>query len=208
MKADAQTHSIDGSILKSIQARRHASIFSGRDFQHLGPPTAIRKALERLVKEGALRRVRRGYYDRPRAHPILGQTAPDPMDLIRGMMEKCGARWQVSGAYAANLLHISDQVPAKILVLTDVAPRKVHLQKLVLDFRRASPRNLLGAGTAAGLVFQALRHLGKDHVNAEVLARLKGNLDAATRNDLIKITPLSPAWMRPILSQLTTPVYP
>jgi len=33
--------------------------------------------------------------------------------------EDSGAQWQVSGAYAANLLHLSEQVPAKILILTD-----------------------------------------------------------------------------------------
>ena len=203
MSLNRKPYHIDASIMKSIIARRHASTFSARDFSHVGPSTAIRKALERLTRGGELRRIRRGFYDRPRSHPILGRTAPDPMDLIRVMMEKSGAKWQVSGAYAANLLHLSDQVPAKIVVLTDVAPRKVVLEKLVLDFRRASPRNLLGAGTPAGLVFQALRHLGKDNVSADVLARLHAELDQPTKDALKDLSPRAPAWMQPYLAQIT-----
>ena len=183
-------------------ARRTALAFSARDFLHLGSPAAVRKALERLTRAGDLRRIRRGYYDRPRSHPILGVTAPDPMDLIRGMMNHSGARWQVSGAYAANLLHLSDQVPAKIVVLTDAPPRKIHLEKLVLDFRRASPRNLLGAGTPAGLVIQALRHLGKDHVSAKVIARLRAAINQDTKNAFKELALKAPAWMQPYLVQL------
>ena len=41
----------------------------------------------------------------------------------------------------------------------DGVPRRVTLGKLTLAFRRAAPRNLLGAGRRAGLVVQALRYL-------------------------------------------------
>lgn len=205
MKADKGAHPADATIIRAVRATKGAKAFSARDFAHVGSPTAIRKALERLTKRGDLRRVRRGFYDRPRPHPILGQTAPDPMELVRGIMRNSAAVWQVSGAYAANLLHLSDQVPAKIVILTDGVPRKVQLEKLTLDFRRAAPRNLLGAGKPAGLVFQALRHLGKTHVSADIIARLRPQLDAATKADLNALAPHAPAWMRPHLNQITVP---
>ena len=41
-------------------------------------------------------------------------------------------------------LGLSDQVPAKIVILTDGVPRRVSLGKLTLVFRRAAPRNLFG----------------------------------------------------------------
>jgi hypothetical protein len=37
-----------------------------------------------------------------------------------------------SGAYAANLLGLSDQVPMKIVFLTDGSPRRIQLGKLPL----------------------------------------------------------------------------
>lgn len=193
---------VDHWIMKTIRARKHPTTFSTQDFAHLGKPAAVRKALERLVRRGELRRVRRGYYDRPRPHPLLGQTAPDPMELVRGIMENSGAQWQVSGAYAANLLGLSEQVPSKIVILTNGVPRKVPLGRLTLDFRRAAPRHLLGAGKPVGLVIQAIRHLRATGMTPEIIARLRQQLDPATKSDLVALAPKLAAWMRPIAHQI------
>jgi predicted transcriptional regulator of viral defense system len=205
MQTRKTPQSIDDTILKSVRATKSASTFSAKDFLHLGNPAAIRKALERLTKRGDLRRIRRGFYDRPRPHPLLGQTAPDPMDLVRGVMKDSGAQWQVSGAYAANLLHLSEQVPAKILILTDGVSRKIPLGKLTLDFRRAAPRHLLGAGKPAGLVIQAIRHLGPTGMTPAVIASLRRQLDPSTKADLLDLAPKLAAWMQPIVQQIVTP---
>ena len=104
--------------------------------------------------------------------------------------------------YAANALGLSDQVPAKIVILTDGVPRRVSLGKLTLLFRRASPRNLFGAGKPAGLVIQAIRHLRNDPDISRHIARLKKRLDARTKLDLKSLVPKMPVWMRPILQQM------
>ena len=111
----------------------------------------MRKALSRLVKAGKLRRIRQGLYDLPREHPIIGQTAPDVEGTVRALMHGSHAQWQFSGAYAANTLGLTEQVPSKIVILTDGVPRHVPLGKLTLIFRRTAPRNLLGAGRSAGM---------------------------------------------------------
>src|SRR5882724_9590733 len=141
---------IDVSILRSMRSTRNTSVFSPGHFDGLGKAAAIRQALSRLVKAGKIRRVRRGLYDLPRQHPIIGQTAPDIMATVRALMKGSQAQWQFTGAYAANALGLSDQVPAKIVILTDGVPRRVPLGKLTLAFRRTAPRNLLGAGRRAG----------------------------------------------------------
>jgi len=196
------TQSIDGKIIRSIKARKGALAFSAKDFGHLGSRPAIGQGLARLVKQGRLRRVRQGIYDLPRAHPLLGQTAPDPMAVIRALMDGSGAQWQASGAYAANLLGLSDQVPAKIVILTDGVPRRVPLGKLTLVFRRAAPRNLLGAGKPAGLVIQAIRYLRKDGLSPATIDRLRKQLDADTKADLRTLGPDVAAWMQPVVRQI------
>lgn len=196
------TQSIYDSILRSILSRPTASVFSPRHFEDFGGADAVRKALSRLVKAGKIRRVRRGLYDLPRPHPMTGQTAPNIMATVRALMDGSHAQWQFTGAYAANALGLSDQVPAKIVILTDGGPRRVSLGELTLVFRRAAPRNLLGAGRRVGLVIQALRYL---HGSPEMLrhvARLKKNLDADTKSDLASLTPKMPAWMRPIAQEI------
>src|SRR2546425_5460603 len=179
MKTAAQP--IDVSILRSMRSSRGAAVFSPRHFEGVGSPDAIRQALSRLVKAGKIRRIRRGLYDLPRHHPIIGQTAPDIMATVRALMDGSQAQWQFSGAYAANALGLSDQVPAKIVILTNGVPRRVPLGKLVLVFRRAAPRNLLGAGQRAGLVIQALRYLHGSPDMPKHISKLKKDLDAWTK---------------------------
>src|SRR5262249_3408796 len=125
---------IDSTILKSLRARRSATAFSAKHFQHLGNAFAVGQALSRLAKAGKIRRIRHGLYDFPHEHPVIGITAPDPMAAVRALMEGSSAEWQVSGAYAANLLGLSDQVPGRIVILSNGAPRRISLGKLTLVF--------------------------------------------------------------------------
>ena len=124
------------------------------------------------------------------------------MATVRALMDGSHAQWQFSGAYAANALGLSDQVPAKIVILTNGVPRRVSLGKLTLAFRRAAPRNLLGAGRPAGLVIQAIRHLRTDPDLSRHVAQLRKRLDAKTKADLKSLAPKTPAWMWPVLQQL------
>jgi hypothetical protein len=191
------------SILRSIRARRGASVFSAKQFEGVWKAAAVRQALSRMAKAGKIRRIRQGLYDLPRKNPIIGQTSPDPMAAVQALMDGSQAHWQVSGAYAANLLGLSEQVPARIVILTDGVPRQVSLGKLTLTFRRAAPRNLLGAGRPAGLVIQALRHLRTAGLDDARLSELRSRLDQGTRDELVELAPKLAAWMQPIVKRLT-----
>jgi hypothetical protein len=177
-------------------------VLSAKHFEGFGSAAAVRQALSRLVRAGKIRRIRRGLYDLPRQHPIIGQTAPDIMATVRALMEGSQAQWQFSGAYAANALGLSDQVPAKIVIYTDGVARRVALGKLLLAFRHAAPRNLLGAGRPAGLVIQALRYLHGSPDTAQHVTHLRKHTDAATKADLKSLAPRMPAWMRPLVQQI------
>jgi hypothetical protein len=106
-------------------------------------------------------------------------------------------------AAARPWVGLSDQVPAKVIILTDGVPRRVALGKLMLVFRRTAPRNLLGAGTRAGLVIQGLRYLHGSPDMPKHISKLKKDLDARTKKDLAALTPKLPAWMRPLAQGIT-----
>jgi hypothetical protein len=193
---------IDNRIFRRIRSSGDGCVFSPTQFLDLGSRSAVGVVLHRLVKAGKIRRIRRGLYDLPRSHPITGQTAPDIMATVRALMDGSHAQWQFTGAYAANALGLSDQVPSKIIIQTDGVPRRVSLGKLTLVFRRVAPRNLLGAGQRAGLVIQALRYLHTSPEMPRHIARLKKTLDADTKKDLASLTTKLPAWMRPLAQQI------
>jgi|SRR5882724_2127977 len=196
------TQAIDNRIFHRIRSSGAGSVFSPAQFLDLGNRSAVGVALHRLVKASKIRRIRRGLYDLPRSHPITGHTAPNIMAIVRALMEGSHAQWQFTGAYAANALGLSDQVPSKIIILTDGVPRRVPLGKLTLVFRRAAPRNLLGAGSRAGLVIQALRYFHSSPDLSRHVIQLKKTLDADTKRDLASLAPKLPAWMRPLAQQI------
>ena len=195
--------SIEHRIFKKVHSAPPGTAFTPGQFLNMGRRRAVDVALHRLAKAGRLRRIRQGLYDLPRPHPVLGATAPDPLAVARALMAGVGASWQPSGAYAANLLGLSEQVPAKIIILTDGEPRRVKIENLTLDFRRASPRNLLGAGRAAGLAIQALRHIRASGVTPDHLRRLRSRLKPAERRNLATLARKTPAWMHPLIARIT-----
>jgi hypothetical protein len=81
----------------------------------MGGAKAVAKCLERLVKREELRWLSRGLYDKPRFDEILGSLWPSPDSVIKAITAKNKIRVQPSGVYAANLLGLSEQVPAKIV---------------------------------------------------------------------------------------------
>jgi hypothetical protein len=61
---------------------------------------------------------------------------------------------------------------------------------------------MAAAGRLSGLLIQALRELGEEHVTPERCAHLKRTLPARERRKLIQGIPLAPAWMHSIFREL------
>ena len=200
MKKDTQ--SIDNTIISRIYGSRGGAAFSPGSFLDLGSRRAVDLALHRLVKRKILRRLARGLYEYPREHPELGTLSPDIEKVARALAGKHRIRLQPAGAYATNLLGLSDQVPAKVVFLTDGPSRTVKIGPQEIQLRRTTPRNMAAAGRLSGLLMQAFRHLGKEHITPERLNLLKRSLPAKDRQQLLKDLPLAPAWMHPLFREL------
>jgi hypothetical protein len=152
---------IEQGMLTRIKKRGHGWVFSASDFPDLGSRPAVDKALSRMAAAKTIRRVARGLYDVPHQHPIVGLTAPNIDSVAKALAGKTGTRLQPTGAYAANLLGLSDQVPAKVVFLTDGRSKRVRLGKLDISLKQTSPRLMATAGSISGLVIHALRYLAR-----------------------------------------------
>jgi len=189
-------------MLARIKARGDGWVFSPTDFLDLGSRDAVDKTLSRMAAAASIRRVARGLYDIPRWHPIVGLTAPSVDKVAKALAGKGGTRLQPTGAYAANLLGLSDQVPAKVVFLTDGRSKRVRIDKLEIALKQTSPRIMATAGSISGLVIQALRYLGKAHVNEDTVKRLDRKLSADDRKQLAKDGGYAPAWIGDIMRRL------
>ena len=177
-------------------------VFTPNDFLDLGGRDAVDKALSRLAAGGPIRRLARGLYEYPRQHPELGTLSPDIQKVAKALAGKDRIRLQPAGAYAANLLGLSEQVPAKAVFLTDGRSRTVKIGRQEIQLRHTTPRNMAAAGRLSGLLMQAFRHLGREHITPHRITHLKRTLPAKERKQLIKDLPLAPTWMHPFFREL------
>lgn len=187
--------SIDSKVLNRIRGTGRGFVFTPGTFLDLGSRDAIDKVLSRLAQKGIVRRLGRGLYDYPKTHPVLGLLQPAP-DIVAGVLAgNHGTRIQPTGAYAANLLGLSNQVPAKIVYLTDGLSRVVRVGTMEIRLQHTTPRNMATAGRISGLVIQALRHLGPKYVDDTIIGILKRKLSADDKNQLLKDIAFAPAWI-------------
>ena len=202
MPRAASPNSIDTQIARRVQRSARGTVFTPALFAALGSRAAIDKALQRLVAQGLLRRLSRGLYDKPRHDDLLGALWPSVDAVVNAVVGKYKLRVQPAGVYAANLLGLSEQVPAKIVMLTDGVSRSVRAGPMRISLKRTSPRNMAAANRLSGLLIQAFKSLGPEHITPQRLAHLRKSLPAAERAKLMADLALAPAWMRPMLRQL------
>jgi Family of unknown function (DUF6088) len=194
--------SLESNVLARIRGSGRGSVFVPGDFLDLGSRQGLDFVLHRLVKQGVLRRLARGLYDYPKSHPQLGTLSPSVDAIAKVLAGRDRLRIQPSGAYAANLLHLSEQVPAQAVFLTDGPSRRVKLGAREIILKRTTPRAMAAAGRMSGLVIQGLKYLGQPHVTMERLAPLRTLLSEKDRAQLKQDMPLAPAWMHPFLEAI------
>ncbi len=115
-----------------------------------------------------------------------------------------GIKLRPTGAAAANLLGLSEQVPGKIIYETDGRSRKLQIAGQEVELRHRSARQMAMSERPTGMIVSAFRVLGKAHISAEQLAKIRRKLSAADRRVLLKELPLAPAWMHPMLRSLAS----
>ncbi len=198
--------SIDSQILEAINILGQGAVFVPTDFLDLGSRQAIDIVLHRLVQKGIIRRLARGIYDFPEEHPTLGKLQPSPEKIAEALVDRDCTRIQPTGAYAANILGLSEQVPAKVVFLTDGPNRTVKIGATTIQLRRTTPKNMAMAGRLSGLLVQAFREIGKENMTTERIEYLKRILPADKRQELLKDIRLAPEWMRSIFRKLAEEV--
>jgi hypothetical protein len=183
-------------IVARIERLGEGKAFSAKDFLDIASRTTIDVTLAELTLDGTIRRVRRGLYDMPRVNPSLGgKLSPDIDEAARAIARK--QKWKIvpEGAWAANLLGLSTQVPAKIIYLTDGPNNEVPIGRRVIHFKHARPKAMAGLEGKYALVVQALRHLGKEGVGPREIETLRASLSLVEKRKLVKDTRFGVDWI-------------
>ena len=190
-------------IVARIERQGEGKAFSAKDFLDIASRTTVDVTLAELALDGVIRRIRRGLYDKPRINPALGgKLSPDIDEAARAIARR--QHWKIvpEGAWAANLLGLTTQVPAKIIYLTDGPNNEVAIARRSIYFKHARPKALAGLEGKIALVVQALRHLGKESVGPHEMATLRAALTPAERRKLVKDTRFGVDWIYEVAKRL------
>lgn len=188
--------SVANKILSRIHGRGRGWVFSSSDFVHEFTREEIDNALSDLTKKRKIRRVYRGIYDYPKYSQILEQDlSPDFDKVANAMARKFNWRIQPSGDAALNLLGLSTQVPGRIIYLSDGPTRKYSIGNYTLEFKKSALKNVGFRHKESGLIVQALKALGKDHVAKISLEEIRKNLDLTKSEKIIKDTKSVTSWI-------------
>ena len=193
---------IASKIKQRIIGKGRGAIVAPSDFLDIGSRASVDQALSRLADQGVIRRLTRGLYDYPKKSPRFGYLSPSADDIAKAVARKDNQILQPSPAMAANQFGLSTQVPSKPTYMTDGPTRVKTIGRQVIQFRNASSKTLVGAGQKTGAVFQALRYVGKDRIDDQVVGTLARALDDKDRVLLSKQSKHVPAWMHPVVQQI------
>lgn len=212
--SDMTTNKDPMSLAEQIRERfagaASGQVLTPRDFLDLGSRAAVDQALTRLFRDGHLRRVGRGLYTLPREHPLFGELSVTSDAVADALAGRDALRLQPAGAYAANQLGLTEQVPMKLLFLTDGPTRMLRLadgREIVL--KQTTPRTMQTAGRISGTVIAALRWLGQDAVDSDIIDKLRRRLSDQDKAILREDAPRAPAyWLTTALRRIAEEAEP
>jgi hypothetical protein len=190
-------------IFARIEKLGPGKAFSAKDFLDIASRGTVDRAFGSLIRSGKIRRIRRGLYDMPKINEALGgKLSPDIDEAARAIARR--QRWKIvpDGAWAANLLGLSTQVPSKIIYLTDGPNNEVPIGRRTIHFKHARPKAMAGLEGKFALVVQALRYLGKESVGPREIETLRGILSPAEKRKLVKDARFGVDWIYEVAKRI------
>lgn len=193
----------ESKIQELIKAKGKGFVFTSKYFSSkTDDVSVVTSALSRLVQKKVIRRLAHGLYDLPEVHPKLGAIMPSTEKVIEAIKTSEAIRVQPTGAYAANLLGLSTQIPMRIELYTNGPKKTIRFGKQEILLKPTTPKNMIGAGTKAGLILHAFRQIGKDNVTEEMIKRIKNQLEEKDIKQIKKQAQYAPAWIAKIMREL------
>jgi hypothetical protein len=188
--------SVNNKILSRIYGHGRGWSFFPNEFVGEFDRRQIDNALSDLAAEGKIRRIFRGMYDYPKYSELLRQElSPDFDQVARAFARKFNWRIQPTGDAALNLLGLSTQVPGKYIYLSDGPNRCYAIGSYKLEFKKTALKEIGFKYRESGIVVQALKALGKETISADLLDKIRKELDVNLCPKILKDTKTVTGWV-------------
>ena len=165
------------------------------DFADLNNDALATRVLSRLEKDGLLVRLSQGVYLYP-SRNRFGICKPTIDVIAKVIAEKDRADIIPSGLTALNLLGLSTQVPMNAVYLTNGTPRVISVGNRKITFKKATPRYFAYKTKLFPLVVTALKEIGEENVDDNMVIKIKDILSKEDSELLRHDFLIAPQWMR------------
>lgn len=145
----------------------------------------------------------RGIYDYPRYSDLLKkELAPDMHQVARALARKFGWRITPSGQAALNLIGLSTQVPSRYVYQSDGPNRSYDIGKTTLEFKHQALKETGFRLEESGIVVQAIKTLGQEHVTDQTINTIRDWLPTGKRSSMLKDTQRVTGWVYDAIKQI------
>lgn len=166
------------------------------DFADLNNDALVTRVLSRLEKENVLIRLSQGIYLYP-SRNRYGVHKPSIDVIAKAIAEKDKARIIPSGLTALNILGLSTQVPMNVVYLTNGTPRTITVGNRKVVFKKGAPRNFAYQSELFSLAISAMKEIGEENVDNDVVLKIKEILAKEQNKEILKQDFLiAPQWVR------------
>lgn len=194
---------ISESIFYFIAGHGRGWAFSSSDLAGRFARQQIDNALSDLAETNKIRRVARGLYDYPRFSDLLQKTlSPDIDQVANAYARKFNWRIEVSGDSALNLLGLSTQIPAQYAYLSDGPSKSYDVMGVALNFKKSTLKDIGFKHRESTLIVQALKALGKEHLNTELFAKIRAKIAKKSFAKILRDTQGSTGWIYEAIKQI------
>jgi hypothetical protein len=191
---------VTSKIYNRIKGKGRGWVFGPADFLDIGSRDAVDQVLSRLVKQDKIRRLGRGVYDFPKTSQMFGVVSPDSADIARVLA--AGDSITPSGAMAANMLHLSTQVPSKPVFLSNRTARVFSYGKRIITIKKTGVTISSKLSYKMNLLIQALNYLGKGGVDKTTILRCSDIISDDDFKSLKKNMNSLPSWLCDVIHKI------
>lgn len=178
------------------------SVFVVSDFTDITGYENAKKCLLRLEKEGLIRRVIRGIYDKPYYSTLLNEyAAPNIEDIARAIARNYNWKTSPAGLTALNLLGLSTQVTNSYEFYSSGQYKTYQIGKITIYFKHKSSKELLDLSYKSSLVVNAIKELGPS-IDSESIETIKKHLLDEEKHVLLNETNNVTKWIYEVIKKI------
>ena len=178
-------------------------VFFANDFLDIASNATVRQILKRLADEDKIKRVIDGFYYNPKYSELIGEyEAVSIHELALAIARKYN--WNIApySSTALNLLGLSTQVPTHYKYISSGRYKEYKIGDTILEFKKVNPGEIANMSLKTATVIQAIKSLGKENINAQVVQKIRENLTQEERTDLMNESKSVPAWIYEVIREI------